>query len=119
MAYLAVPLFSSFALVAGYGYLKFTSARARERAGLPPRVPVKLPLYWWALYILLLCLYHCGFVLAFSRRFIGGRFWSLSRRLQTSLLTMSAYGSERRSLRDSITSEIGAKAEVTSRCSIC
>ena len=54
MAYLAVPLLF-VALVAGYGYLRFTSARARERAGLPPRVPVKLPLYWWALYILLLC----------------------------------------------------------------
>jgi hypothetical protein len=43
------------ALTTIYGYLRFASARARERAGLPPRVPVKLPLYYWALYILLLC----------------------------------------------------------------
>ena len=42
MAYLAVPLLF-VALVAGYGYLKFTSA-ARERADLPARVRVKLPL---------------------------------------------------------------------------
>jgi hypothetical protein len=32
MAYLAIPLFIT--LVAGYGYLRFTGARARERAGL-------------------------------------------------------------------------------------
>jgi hypothetical protein len=44
MAYLAIPLLF-VALVAGYGYLRFTSARARERAGLPARVRVKLPLY--------------------------------------------------------------------------
>jgi hypothetical protein len=54
MAYLAVPFF--IALVAGYGYLRFAGARARERAGLPPRVRVKLPLSWWAIVILLLCI---------------------------------------------------------------
>ena len=54
MAYLAVPLF--IALVAGYGYLRFACARARERAGLPARVRVKLPLSWWAIVILLLCI---------------------------------------------------------------
>jgi hypothetical protein len=53
MAYLAVPLLF-VALVAGYGYLRFTSARARERAGLPARVRVKLPLYWWAFMILVI-----------------------------------------------------------------
>ena len=30
------------------------AARARERAGLPARVPVKLPLYWWAFMILVI-----------------------------------------------------------------
>ena len=54
MAYLAVPLY--IALVAGYGYLRFACARARERAGLPKLVPVKLPLYIWALLIFLLCI---------------------------------------------------------------
>ena len=53
MAYLAVPLLF-VALVAGYGYLRFTSARARERAGLPARVRAKLPLYWWAFMILVI-----------------------------------------------------------------
>jgi tetratricopeptide (TPR) repeat protein len=43
------------ALTTLYGYLRFAAARARERAGLPPRLRVKLPLYYWALYILLLC----------------------------------------------------------------
>ena len=38
----------------GAGYLKLATARARERAGLSARVPVKLPLYYWALMILLL-----------------------------------------------------------------
>jgi hypothetical protein len=38
----------------GAGYLRFTSARARERAGLPARVRVKLPLYWWAFMILVI-----------------------------------------------------------------
>jgi hypothetical protein len=55
MAYCLVALLF-IALVAGYGYLRFASARARERAGLPPRVRVKLPLYFWAIVILLLCI---------------------------------------------------------------
>ena len=56
MAHWVVPLIIFVvALTAIYGYLRFASARTRERAGLPPRVPVKLPLYYWALYILLLC----------------------------------------------------------------
>jgi hypothetical protein len=35
-------------------YLKRAAARARERAGLPPRARVKLPVYWWVLSFLLL-----------------------------------------------------------------
>jgi hypothetical protein len=36
------------------GCLRLATARARERAGLPAPVRVKLPLYYWALFFLLL-----------------------------------------------------------------
>jgi hypothetical protein len=49
------------AFAAVRGYLNFLSARARERAGLPPRARVKLPLYVWALLILLLCINAASF----------------------------------------------------------
>jgi hypothetical protein len=56
MAHWVVPLIIFIiALTTIYGYLRFASARARERAGLPPRVRVKLPLYVWALLIFLMC----------------------------------------------------------------
>ena len=54
MAYWVVPLIIAFAGICGC--LRFACARARERAGLPARVRVKLPLYFWALFILLLCI---------------------------------------------------------------
>jgi hypothetical protein len=40
------------AFAATGSYLRFASSRARERAGLPARPRVKMPLYWWAFMIL-------------------------------------------------------------------
>ena len=55
MAYWVVALII-IAFAAVCGCLRFACARARERAGLPARVRVKLPFYYWALYFLLLCI---------------------------------------------------------------
>lgn len=52
----------SIAFAALYGYLRFVAARTRERAGLPPRPRVKVPLYIWALLFLLIFRYT-GFLL--------------------------------------------------------
>jgi protein-S-isoprenylcysteine O-methyltransferase Ste14 len=55
-------------------YLKRAAARARERAGLPPRAQVKLPLYWWVLSFLLLGI---NAVFVFSPH-IAGSSWFLA-----------------------------------------
>jgi hypothetical protein len=55
MAYWVVALII-IAFAAVCGCLRFACARARERAGLPARVRVKLPLYIWAIFTLLLCI---------------------------------------------------------------
>ena len=51
-AHWVVTLIIAFAGICGC--LRFATARARERAGLPAPVRVKLPLYYWALFFLLL-----------------------------------------------------------------
>jgi hypothetical protein len=55
MAYWAVTLII-IAFAGIYGCLRLAIARARERAGLPAPVRVKLPFYFWALFILLACI---------------------------------------------------------------
>jgi hypothetical protein len=70
MAYLAIPLFIAF--VAAYGCLRLACARARERAGLPARVRVKLPLSWWVFSFLLLGI---NAVFVFSHSHIAGGSW--------------------------------------------
>jgi hypothetical protein len=52
MAYWAVTLII-IAFAGIYGCLRLAIARARERAGLPAPVRVKLPFYFWALFVLL------------------------------------------------------------------
>ena len=56
-------------------YLKRAAARARERAGLPPRAPVKLPLYWWVLSFLVVGI---NAVFVFSHSHIAGSSWFLA-----------------------------------------
>ena len=65
MAYLAVSLIIAFA--AAYGCLRLACARARERAGLPARARVKLPLSWWVVSILLLFI-NAAFLFSHSHR---------------------------------------------------
>jgi hypothetical protein len=54
MAHRVVTLIIIIAFGGVGSCVRLATARARERAGLPPPVRVKLPLYYWALFVLLL-----------------------------------------------------------------
>jgi uncharacterized metal-binding protein len=54
MARWVVALVIIIAFAGICGCLRVVTARARERAGLPAPVRVKLPLYYWVLFFLLL-----------------------------------------------------------------